>query len=104
MNYTICLYDPEGLHETQSILISLIVSAMNVSDRVDTWLADREQEGHMSALFPFLLFPLLACHSFSSHLFQSFNFQSLAVNKMSLLKKKKHNEVIKLDHCGCNFY
>lgn len=35
MNYTICLYDPVGLHETQSILISPIVSAMNVSD---TWL------------------------------------------------------------------
>lgn len=76
MNYTICLYDPEGLHETQSILISAIVSAMNVSDRVDTWLADREQEGHMSALSPLLLFPLLTCRSCSSHLFQSFSFQS----------------------------
>lgn len=45
---------------------------MNVSD---TWLADREQEGHMSPLFPILLFPLLACFSFSSLLFQSFSFQ-----------------------------
>lgn len=76
MNYTICLYDPEGLPETQSILLSAIVSAMNVSDRVDTWLADREQEGHMSALSPLLLFPLLACRSCSSHLLQSFSFQS----------------------------
>lgn len=58
MNYTICLYDPRGLLETQSILISPIVSGMSVSDRVDTWLAEREQDDHMSALFPFLLFSL----------------------------------------------
>lgn len=78
MNYTICLYDPEGLLETQSILKSPIVSALNVSDRVDTWLADSEQEGHMSALFPFLLFPLLACRPFSSPLFQSFSFSIIS--------------------------
>ena len=75
MNYTICLYDPEGLHQTQSILISPIVSAMNVSDRVDTWLADREQEGHMSAPAPVLRLSVVPCRFFYSHLFQSFIFQ-----------------------------
>lgn len=77
MNYTICLYDPEGLHETQSILISPIVSGMSVSDRVDTWLVEREQEDHMSALFPFLLFSLLVCHSFCSHLLQALDFYTI---------------------------
>lgn len=85
MNYTICLYDPQGLLETQSILISPIVSGMSVSDRVDTWLAEREQDDHMSALFPFLLFSLLVCHSFCSHLFQSFHLlHDRAIDKISV--------------------
>lgn len=86
MNYTICLYDPKGLHETQSILISPIVSGMSVSDRVDTWLLEREQEDHMLALFPFLLFSLLVCHSFCSCPLQSLDFCTI----MLLIKKKPH--------------
>lgn len=93
MNYTICLYDLEGLGQTQSILISPILSGMSVSDRVNTWLAEREQQGHMSALFPFLFFSPLVCHSFCFHLFVIQCSHEHVLDNVCLLKKKKKSTV-----------
>lgn len=61
---------------------------MSVSDRVDTWLVEREQEDHMSALFPFLLFSLLVCHSFCSPV--TIDFYTI----MLLIKKNQTNHKV----------